>query len=104
MHSLFVLVAAALLLDGAVQVNQVLSLRSIYMLAPEQRGRLNGLFMTFVFICGATGSVLAPAVYVAWGWVGVATLGSLFCAAALAFFSTEPRQSHELAPSEPPGD
>lgn len=90
MHSLLVLVAAALLLDGAVQVNQVLSLRTIYMLAPEQRGRLNGLFMTLVFICGAAGSVLAPAVYVSWGWVGVATLGSLFCAAALAFYFTEP--------------
>jgi predicted MFS family arabinose efflux permease len=89
-HSLFVLVAAALLLDAAVQVNQVLSLRTIYMLAPEQRGRLNGLFMTFVFICGSAGSLLAPAVYVAWGWVGVAALGSLFCAAALVFYATEP--------------
>ena len=45
-HSLAALVAAAVLLDGAVQLCNVLSLRSLYMLAPELRGRLNGLFLT----------------------------------------------------------
>ncbi len=92
-HSLMLLVAAALLLDAAVQVNQVLSLRSIYMLAPELRGRLNGLFMTFVFLCGAVGSVLASAVYVAAGWVALAAVGAAFGVAALLFYVTEFRSS-----------
>ena len=91
-HSLPLLLLAALALDAAVQVCQVLSLRSIYMLAPEIRGRLNGLFMAFVFVCGATGSALAAAVYVFWGWGTLATLGALFVVAALARYVTEFRR------------
>src|SRR5882757_9255664 len=39
-HSLSLLILAVVLLDAAVQVCQVLSLRRIYMLAPQLRGRL----------------------------------------------------------------
>jgi predicted MFS family arabinose efflux permease len=92
-HSLALLIAAALLLDAAVQVNQVLSLRCIYMLAPEQRGRLNGLFLTFVFLCGAVGSVSAAALYVSGGWIALAAIGGVFGMAALAFYATEFRGS-----------
>lgn len=42
-RSLALLVLASVLLDIAVTTDQVLDLRSIYMLAPEQRGPLNGL-------------------------------------------------------------
>jgi MFS family permease len=66
-----------------------LSLRSIYMLAPELRGRLNGLFMAFVFLCGATGSGLAAAVYTFHGWSTLAGLGALFGIAAIARFTRE---------------
>jgi predicted MFS family arabinose efflux permease len=89
MHSLALLVLAALLLDAAVQVCQVLSLRSIYMLAPELRGRLNGLFMAFVFLCGAAGSGLAAAVFTLRGWSALAGLGALFGIAAIAQFARE---------------
>lgn len=92
-HSLPLLVAAALLLDAAVQVNGVLSLRSIYMLAPELRGRLNGLFLSFVFLCGAVSSVLAAAVYVSGGWIALAAVGAVFGMAALVFYATEFRGS-----------
>jgi predicted MFS family arabinose efflux permease len=98
-HRLAWLVVAALLLDAAVQVCQVLSLRSIYMLAPDQRGRLNGLFMTAVFVCGAFGSALAAAIYVhgGWGWVAVAGAG---CAAVgLAFYATEFRRGTRVGVS-----
>ena len=67
----------------------MLSLRSIYMLAPEIRGRLNGLYMAFVFVCGAVGSALAAAAYVFLGWGALATLGALLVAAALARYLTE---------------
>jgi predicted MFS family arabinose efflux permease len=94
-HSLALLIAGAVLLDGAVQVNQVLSLRSIYMLAPELRGRLNGIFMTFIFIFGAAGSVLASALYVFHGWSASALAGAACAVAALALYSTEfRRQRH----------
>jgi predicted MFS family arabinose efflux permease len=90
-HSLGLLILAAVILDAAVQVCQVLSLRRIYMLAPELRGRLNGLFMAFAFLCGAAGSGLAAALYTSRGWTTLAVLGAVCAAAALAQFGTELR-------------
>jgi predicted MFS family arabinose efflux permease len=90
-HSLVLLVLAALVLDAAVQVCQVLSMRSIYTLAPESRGRLNGLFIAAAFVGGATGSGLAPAVYTAQGWSTLACVGVVFVIAALTLFVFELR-------------
>ena len=94
MHSLALLVLAALILDAAVQVCQVLSLRSIYMLAPDLRGRLNGLFIAFAFVCGALGSGLAAAVYTLRGWSTLASLGALFAVAALAQYLSQFRREN----------
>ena len=88
-HSVSLLVTAALMLDAAVQVCQVLSLRSIYMLAPESRGRLNGLFIAFAFLGGAAGSGLAAALYTFRGWTTLAAVGALCAGAALAQFVSE---------------
>jgi predicted MFS family arabinose efflux permease len=91
-HSLWLLILSALILDAAVQVCQVLSLRNIYMLAPELRGRLNGLFIAFAFLGGAAGSGLAAALYTARGWTTLAAVGALCAGAALAQFGTEFRR------------
>jgi predicted MFS family arabinose efflux permease len=88
-HSLALLIVAALVLDAAVQLCQVLSLRSIYMLAPESRGRLNGLFIACAFVGGATGSGLAPAIYTFDGWGTLANIGVLFVFAALVLYLSE---------------
>ena len=90
-HSLALLVLAALLLDAAVQVCQVLSMRTIYTLAPESRGRFNGLFIAAAFVGGATGSGLAPAVYTFQGWSTLACVGVVFVIAALTLFVFELR-------------
>jgi predicted MFS family arabinose efflux permease len=91
-HSLSLLILAALILDAAVQLCQVLSLRNIYMLAPQLRGRLNGLFVAFAFLGGAAGSGLAAAVYTARGWTTLAALGAVCAGVALAQFGTEYRR------------
>jgi predicted MFS family arabinose efflux permease len=88
-HSLSLLILAALILNAAVQVCQVLSLRNFYMLAPELRGRLNGLFVAFAFLCGAAGSGLAAAVYTSRGWTTLAALGAVCAGVALAQFGAE---------------
>jgi predicted MFS family arabinose efflux permease len=88
-HSLLLLIAAALVLDAAVQVCQVLSLRSLYMLAPELRGRLNGVFIALVFVGGATGSGLAAAVYTFHGWNTLVNIGAAFVLAALVLYIGE---------------
>ncbi len=96
-HSLAALVLAALLIDGAVQICQVLSIRSLYMLAPELRGRLNGLFMTFVFLCAALASGSAAAIYAFHGWRAVCLLGGALAVAGLALYATEFRRRPALA-------
>ncbi|WP_295979429.1 MFS transporter [uncultured Variovorax sp.] len=88
-HSLAGLVAAGILLDGAVQLCQVLNFRSLFMLAPELRGRLNGLFMTFIFICAAVASGIAAAVYAFHGWSGLCLLGGGYVLVALLYYATE---------------
>jgi predicted MFS family arabinose efflux permease len=92
-RSLVALVAAAVLLDGAVQLCNVLSLRSLYVLAPELRGRLNGLFLTSIFLCAAVASGLAAAVYTFHGWNGLSLLGASFAVIALLFYATEFRRN-----------
>lgn len=96
-HSLAALVLAALLIDAAVQVCQVLSIRSLYMLAPELRGRLNGLFMTFVFLCAALASGTAAAIYAFDGWSALCLLGGALALAGLALYATEFRRRPALA-------
>lgn len=91
-RSLAGLVAAAVLLDGAVQMCNVLSLRSLYMLAPELRGRLNGLFFTSIFLCAAIASGVAAALYAFHGWGAVSLLGAGVALLALLFYATEFRR------------
>jgi predicted MFS family arabinose efflux permease len=77
------LVASAVLLDLAVQGHQVLGQREIYALQPEARSRVNAVYMTTMFIGGATCSGLTGWIHSSWGWSGV----TVFCAAlqVLAF-------------------
>jgi len=88
-HSLAGLVLAGILLDGAVQLCQVLNLRSLYMLAPELRGRLNGLFMTFIFLCAAVASGVSAAIYAFHGWSGVCLMGGALALAAGVLFLSD---------------
>jgi predicted MFS family arabinose efflux permease len=97
LHSVIILALAGLLLDAAVQVCQVLSLRSIYMLQPELRSRLNGLYMAWVFGCGAVASGVAVAVYQLAGWNALSCLGAAFAAAGLLYYATE-RSAPPAAP------
>jgi hypothetical protein len=71
----------------------VLNFRSLFMLAPELRGRLNGLFMTFIFICAAVASGIAAAVYAFHGWTGLCLLGGGFVSLALLLYLTEFRRN-----------
>lgn len=72
------LVAAAVALDFAVQMNMVLGQREVYALDPHSRARLNAVFMTCIFVGGALGSVLASPLYERFGWSS-----SLYAAAAI---------------------
>jgi len=80
--SLAVLAVSAVLLDFAVQGNQVLSLRDIYALRPEARARMNSVYMTCVFVGGAASSAVTGVVSQRWGWPGVAVFAAILAAVA----------------------
>lgn len=89
-HALFLLGAAAVLLDAATQLNQVLGQRVLFSILPEARGRINAVYMTVVFLAGALGSTLATLSFDQGGWTATASVGAALATAALLFFLTEP--------------
>jgi len=88
-HAVVALAAATVVLDAATQTNQVLGQRVIYSLAPGARGRINAVYMTVMFVAGATGSALASISYAAGGWTATAAIGAGLGMAALLLFLTE---------------
>jgi predicted MFS family arabinose efflux permease len=88
-HSLVLLVLFCLTLDGATQLNQVLGQRVIFSLPGEDRGRVNAVYMTILFLLGAGGSAIATLTYDAWGWWGAMGAGAVLGSIALLIFATE---------------
>jgi predicted MFS family arabinose efflux permease len=89
-HSVTVLLAAALVLDLAVSVNLIISQRAIFSLSAEMRGRLNSLFMAAFFISGAIGSALAGFSFAQSGWAATCATGAGFGLAALVYSWNKP--------------
>lgn len=89
LHSLALLVVFALTLDGATQVNQVLGQRVIFSLPGEDRGRVNAVYMTILFVLGACGSAIATLAYHAAGWWGAMGAGAVLGGIVLLLFATE---------------
>ena len=80
------LVIAAIVLDAAVQANQVCGQRAIYGLAPALRGRLNAVYIACLFTGGAAGSALATLLYAAGGFPLAALAGLATGLLALVLF------------------
>ena len=86
---LALLVVLAILIDAAVQLNQVVSQRVIFSLAPHMRGRINAIYMTTAFVGGAVGSTIATASYHWGGWTATAICGGTLGILALLLLATE---------------
>ena len=81
--ALGLLVIASIVLDMGVAANLVLGQRAIFSLAPEVRGRLNGLYFALFFAGGAAGSAVGAWVYASYGWQATLLTGMAFPALAL---------------------
>jgi len=57
------LVVLTIVLDAAVQTNQVVSQRIIFSVLPDTRGRVSAVYMTITFIGGAIGSIIEKVTY-----------------------------------------
>ncbi|MDR5822912.1 MFS transporter [Caballeronia sp. LZ043] len=80
------LVVTGVLLDFAVQMNMVLGQREIYALHAASRNRLNAVYMTSIFVGGASGSAFASQIYEHGGWPLVAVCATVFPLLALVHF------------------
>ena len=87
--ALVLLAMSAVLIDAAVQANQIVSQRIIFAIAPEKRGRLNAIYMTSAFIGGAFGSTLGTLTYHWGGWTGTASVGAGLGVLGVVLFALE---------------
>jgi predicted MFS family arabinose efflux permease len=79
------LAVSAFFLDSGVIADQTLGRRAINLLAPQSRGRVNGLYTGLFFVGGALGATLAGPTLAHWGWLGICgvTFGFFGAAAGL---------------------
>lgn len=96
-QSIAMLALAGLALDAAVQTCLVLSLRALYMLEPAKRSRLNGLFMTWIFACGAAASAAAVSIYESRGWLVLMAFAAILVAIGAALSLMERSSAAPLA-------
>jgi predicted MFS family arabinose efflux permease len=82
-------VGVAILVDAAVQLNQVVSQRVIYTTPGPIRGRVNAIYMTVTFAGGAVGSMLAALTYHRGGWSATALAGAATGVLLLLLQATE---------------
>jgi predicted MFS family arabinose efflux permease len=87
--ALTALVVLAVVIDAAVQTNQIASQRVIFAVPAEMRGRVNAIYMTLVFVGGALGSFLGALIYATGGWTWIAIAGGLIGAALVAAFALQ---------------
>ena len=97
MLALISLAVLTIILDAAVQANQIVSQRIIFMSPPEQRGRVNAIYMTSIFMGGAIGSVAGTILYHSGGWEAAAIAGLLLGAVPFALFMVELARSKTRA-------
>lgn len=90
--SLIAMAVLAVVLDAAIQANQITGQRIIFSTAPEIRGRVNAIYMTIMFFAGASGAALGTVIYHAGGWAGVVAAGAGLGLAMLAIYATEFRR------------
>lgn len=60
-----------------------------FVLPGEDRGRVNAVYMTILFVLGASGSAIATLAYYAWGWWGAMGAGTVLGAIVTLMFATE---------------
>src|SRR6202012_4474769 len=87
--SVFLFVLLAIVIDAAVQVNQISGQRLIFALPGEARGRVNATYMTIVFLIGAVGSMLGTVLFSYGGWTATALVGAAAGSLLLGLFATE---------------
>jgi len=80
------MVFCAIFLDAAVTLSMVTGQRAVFAIAPHLRSRLNGVYVSFIFIGGGLGSALGAWSIDAGGWVLASTIGAALPSIAFLYF------------------
>ncbi len=84
--SVIAFVVTALLIDAAVQLNQITSQKIIFDISEEARARINSIYLTSMFGIGASGSLIGSVSFEAGGWLLTTTLGAAIAALSFLVF------------------
>lgn len=84
--ALIAFAVTAVLIDAAVQLNQISGQRIIFGLDSEAGGRLNASYMTIVFVFGASGSLIGSVSFAAGGWQLSSLIGAAIGGLALLVY------------------
>ena len=87
--------ATAVLIDASVQLNQISGQKIIFALSREARSRVNAVYMTIMFVVGASGSLIGSGSYHAGGWSLSAGIGAAMGAAILLVFLVFDRRTSD---------
>lgn len=82
----------AVLIDAAVQLNQISGQRIIFGLDSAAGGRINAAYMTIVFVFGASGSLIGSASFAAGGWQLASLIGAAIGGVALLLYGVFDRR------------
>lgn len=82
-----VIVSVAAVYSFAIQGVGVLNQARLLSFAPDRASRLNTAFVVNNFICAAVGSALSSALWIAWGWSGIALGAFVACSLATAVWA-----------------
>ncbi|MFI8106424.1 MFS transporter [Streptomyces sp. NPDC086023] len=88
-HHIVLLVAAAVLLDLAVQSTLVVGQHAIYQLDAGARARLNSIYIATFFLGGALGSQIGSMAFRFGGWTAVTGCAAVLPALALLLWLTD---------------
>jgi predicted MFS family arabinose efflux permease len=81
--SLIAIGIGVVLLDAGTQANQLANQTVIYGLAPDERSRINAIYMVGYFLGGALGTAVAAQAWQRGGWTAVCIAGAAFGVAAM---------------------
>jgi len=81
--SLVAIGVGVILLDAGTQANQLANQTVIYGLAPDERSRINAIYMVGYFLGGALGTAVAAQAWQHGGWPAVCVAGGAFAVLAM---------------------
>ena len=86
-HSVIVLIIAIVLLDVALQSQNILTQTRILSVSDEERSRLNTAYVSCNFVGGAIGSALATVLWNSGGWTAICIAGGALACFALVVWA-----------------